>query len=128
MADLSHIVPVSAATIGSMDGGRFGAEVDRQIAILIRDIMDRPCDTANKTQPRKLKIQLTLTPVVQTDNGVTNLVQITAEPQLTGSCPAVVGMETEVQIHDGKACFNTICPGKFHQLPLPDPDSVDQQE
>lgn len=116
-----HIQPFTSKAIASLDKGACGAELDRQLAMLAKDIVDRPMDVTGKaTQPRKLKLELALTPVVefdpQTEQNV--LVSIAVEPHIDGITPKVTGGKTEARMVRGNLLYNKEIPSKFDQRPL----------
>lgn len=117
-----HIQPLNARSIADLDNGAFGLEIDRQLRMLARDIVDRPTDVMGKATPgRKLKLAFDLTPIVEFDQqqGISVLTGISVEPSIDGTMPKVSGGKTESRINsDGGLVFNKAIPAKFDQRPL----------
>ena len=117
-----HIKPFNSDAIMDMDSGALRAEVNRRIALLVKDICDRPMNAMGKpTKARKLKMEITFTPVIEFDKQTeTNrLVRIEVEPTVDGICPSTTGGKTDVRMIRGTALYNAALPQTFEQMPLP---------
>lgn len=114
----AHHIQLDATGIAELDGGMFGAAINRAIDIVQKDIRDRPANAAGKCEPRKVQIELTFTPEGTLRQGVFELEAIQLEPKVKGTVPPVVGGVTEVRIVRGKPHFNRDVPHSFDQLPL----------
>lgn len=117
----THIIPFQASGIHNLDKGAFGKEIDRQLRKIAEDIHDRPMDVTGKaTASRKVKMEFTITPVIefdpQTEQNV--LVSMAVEPSIDGICPKVVGGKTELRYTRGQLLYNKDIPSKFDQRPL----------
>jgi len=123
----AHIKPFNAEAVLNLDHGALHAEVNRRLAFLIKDINDRPMDASGKaTKARKLKIEITLTPVIEFDKQTETkrLQSISVEPSIDGTCPSVIGGKTDVRITKGGAVYNAALPQTFDQSPLFAEDDV----
>jgi hypothetical protein len=127
-----HIQPFNSNALAGLDGGALGLELDRQIGMLCRDINDRPMDCTGKATPaRKLKVEFTLTPVIEFDKDTQSpaLTGIEVEPHVDGITPKVTGGKTEVRMIRGKLLYNKSIPTKFDQMPLfPEDEEADRPQ
>lgn len=123
-----HIKPFDADAVLGMDGGALRAEINRKIALLIRDIADRPMMADGKaTSARTLTVTLSLTPIIEFDKQTETrrMVSIACEPKIDGKCPATVGGRTDVRVIRGTALYNSADASRFDQMPLPFGDPVE---
>lgn len=125
-----QIIPLTANTLGRLDTGRFGVAIDRALRLIEQDIADRHANAAGKCERRKLKIEITLEPIVEYDQQTreVQLVGIHVEPRVYGSVPPTVGSVHQMRIRNGSAHFNLDAPHSFDARPLFDMNDDDPAE
>ena len=100
-----------------------GAEINRQIRMIVADIVQRPKNVAGKpTSARKVKIELSFTPRLQYNKQTETeeLIGIDLEPKVDGVTPSVVGDITDLRVgRSGVVTFNKAFPSAYDQMPLP---------
>lgn len=116
-----HLKQLDADGILDLDQGALRTEINRQIAIIMRDIADRPCNADLKTEARKLTFALEFHPQVKVNKATRSaeLYSIEVEPVVTVKAPATRGGRTEVKVKRGQPVFNLDTPDSVDQIPLP---------
>ncbi len=117
----SHIKSFTANVLTELDHGALGVELNRQLQVLARDIIDRPMDAHGKPTPaRKLKLAFELRPIIEFDQEAKSpvLKSIAIEPTVDGITPKVIGGVTELRMIRGQLLYNKFIPDKFDQRPL----------
>ena len=52
----SHLVPLNFRNLGNLDQGRIGKALEKHLATMAVDIVNRPCDAAGKVHKRQVQI------------------------------------------------------------------------
>ena len=120
----SHLVPLNFRNLGNLDQGRIGKALEKHLATMAVDIVNRPCDAAGKVHKRQVQITLDLIPETGIGEfGSVELQGITGEVQITSKMPA--HRSSPVSFKVGNAgqglMFNPDIPGKegLSQPPIP---------
>jgi hypothetical protein len=90
----NHLKPFDAKSLLALDEGRIAKAIDMEMKKVFGDIIDRPCSASGKTKPRKMTIEIEVSPIVKEDKSnmqrwVVDHVEIV--PKINSKLPAVTG-------------------------------------
>lgn len=90
----SHLKPFDANSLLALDEGKIAKAINLEMKKVFGDVVDRPCSATGKTKPRKLTIEVEVTPIVREDKtGMQRWVvdHVEIVPKVTSKLPAVTG-------------------------------------